>query len=116
MLQWPATPGALLSGCMRLGCGCLMFVHPPSFTGLTPPPGCPPSRPGRFIWVLGGTGLYCFLTACTGLSSTAARDRRGQLGTYIALLALLVLAQAGVTLLLLTDNAWRGRIPGEAGR
>lgn len=32
---------------------------------------------------------------------------------YIGLLSLLILAEAGVLLLLFTNNAWRQRIPGE---
>jgi hypothetical protein len=61
---------------------------------------------------VGYLGLYCLLTALCGLVGVT-RDRRAHLSAFIALLALLVLGQAGATLLLLTDNSWRGRIPGE---
>lgn len=66
----------------------------------------------RFICALGLCGLYCFCTALCGLSGVK-RDRRAALATHILLLAVLVLAQAAATLLLLSDNGWRERIPGE---
>ena len=61
--------------------------------------------------MVGLTGAYCFVAALCGLAGVK-RDRRRHLAAYILLLALLVLAEAGATLLLLTDNAWAGRIPG----
>ena len=67
-----------------------------------------------FIYFVGATGAYCLVTALCGLAG-AKRDRRLHLATYILLLALLALAEAGATLLLLTDNAWRDAIPGGAG-
>lgn len=63
-----------------------------------------------FIYLVGGTGAYCLVTALCGLAG-AKRDRRLHLATYILLLALLALAEAGATLLLLTDNSWRDAIP-----
>ena len=68
-----------------------------------------------FIYLVGGTGAYCLVTALCGLAG-AKRDRRLHLATYILLLALLALAEAGATLLLLTDNSWRDAIPGGADR
>lgn len=44
------------------------------------------------------------------------RGSRGRLAAYIVLLAGLMLAEAAATLLLLTDNAWRARIPGAQGQ
>ncbi|EFN56358.1 hypothetical protein CHLNCDRAFT_144845 [Chlorella variabilis] len=63
-----------------------------------------------FIYLVGCTGVYCLLTALCGLVGVK-RDRRAHLSAYIALMALLVLWEAGATLLMLTDNSWRGRIP-----
>jgi hypothetical protein len=63
-----------------------------------------------FIYLVGCTGGYAFATALCGLAGVK-RDRRLQLGAYILLLALLVLGEAAAVLLLLTDNAWRARIP-----
>ena len=47
-----------------------------------------------FIYGVGGTGAYCLATALAGLAGVR-RDRRWHLSAYIALLALLVLAQVG---------------------
>jgi hypothetical protein len=69
---------------------------------------------GRFIELLCLLGVYCLCTAMCGLSGVK-RERRNNLAAFIALLALLVLAEAGATLLLLTDNSWRDRIPGKGG-
>lgn len=63
-----------------------------------------------FIYLVGCVGAYAFATALCGLAGVK-RDRRLQLGAYILLLALLVLGEAAAVLLLLTDNAWRARIP-----
>ncbi|KAL4448471.1 hypothetical protein ABPG75_005690 [Micractinium tetrahymenae] len=63
-----------------------------------------------FIYAVGGAGAYCFATALCGLAGVK-RGRRGRLAAHIVLLAGLMLAEAGATLLLLTDNAWRARIP-----
>lgn len=63
-----------------------------------------------FIYLVGLTGAYGLIAALCGLAGMK-RERRLQLGSYIVLLALLVLAQAGATLLLLTENSWRQRIP-----
>lgn len=67
-----------------------------------------------FIYLVAGAGAYCFATSLCGLSSLR-RDRRLQLGTYILLLAGLLLAEAAATVLFLTDNSWRARIPGGLG-
>jgi hypothetical protein len=72
----------------------------------------PPPLLARFLCALGLTGAYCFCTALCGLSGVK-RDRRATLAAYILLMAALVLAQAAATLLLLSDNTWRERIPGE---
>lgn len=69
----------------------------------------------RFIYSVGGTGAYCFAAALCGLAGVK-RGRRGRLAAYIVLLAGLMLAEAGATLLLLTDNEWRARIPGAGGQ
>lgn len=60
---------------------------------------------------MGCTGTYCFATALVGLAGVS-RERRLHLSAYIALLAALMVAEAGATVVLLTDNAWRGNIPG----
>lgn len=63
-----------------------------------------------FIYTVGATGAYCFAAALFGLAGVK-RGSRGRLAAYIVLLAGLMLAEAAATLLLLTDNAWRARIP-----
>jgi len=65
----------------------------------------------RFIYLVGCTGAYCFATALCGLAGVS-RERRLHLSAYIVLLAALIVAEAGATVLLLTDNAWRAHIPG----
>ena len=55
-----------------------------------------PSHPPRFIYLVGCTGVYCLLTALCGLVGVK-RDRRAHLSAYIALMALLVLWEAGAT-------------------
>ena len=65
-----------------------------------------------FIGLVGAAGAYALLTALAGLSG-CKQGRRWQLSAYIALLAGLLLAEAGALVLLFTDNAWRERLPGE---
>mmetsp|Transcript_4446 Transcript_4446/g.12824 ORF Transcript_4446/g.12824 Transcript_4446/m.12824 type:complete len:278 (-) Transcript_4446:46-879(-) len=72
-----------------------------------------------FIFVVGGAGLFTFLTAAAGLIG-AARNSHAWLAVYAFMAVVLLLAQVGVALLLLLDKSWQKKLPhdntGEAAK
>ena len=67
----------------------------------------------RFIWAFGGTGLFTFLTATSGLIGVAANSPR-MLGLYSVLLCTLLLGQAFLGVAFFADDTWRKHLPPDA--
>ena len=67
----------------------------------------------RFIWAFGGTGLFTFLTAASGLIGVAANSPR-VLGLYSVLLCTLLLGQAFLGVAFFADDTWRKHLPPDA--
>ncbi|GAB4817155.1 hypothetical protein N2152v2_004201 [Parachlorella kessleri] len=65
-----------------------------------------------FLYAMGGLGAYLLGMASIGASGVK-QGSRWKLAVYIALLSLLILAEAAALLLLFTDNQWRQRLPGD---
>lgn len=71
---------------------------------------------GTFSWfvlTVGGTGAYSLLTSMLGLSGcNYYGSNKGHLLAYIALMTLLIIAEAGSLLLVFAENDIRPRLPG----
>lgn len=63
-----------------------------------------------FIFVVGGAGLFTFLTAAAGLIGSA-RNSHAWLAVYAFMAVLLLLAQVGVVALLMLDKSWQKKLP-----
>lgn len=67
----------------------------------------------RFIWAFGGTGVFTFLAAASGLVGVAANSPR-MLGLYSVLLCTLLLGQAFLGVAFFADDTWRKHLPPDA--